>query len=449
LISTPVKVDLPRIAIIGRPNVGKSTLYNRLIGRRKAITDPTPGVTRDAIEAELTLGKKRFILIDTGGFTTDTEGYNPVVSSKAIEVADSADLILLVIDVTDLQGEDRDFIERLRKYSDKIIFVVNKVDTAEKEQLVWNLYELGFTRITSVSAEHGRNVPKLKEEIIEFFHSTGFVQADAGPVAEPIRIAILGKPNTGKSTLTNVFLGEDKSIVSDMPGTTRDIIEGRFYENGDLFHVIDTAGIRRKSKVQENVEYYSVHRAIDSIRDCDVAILLIDSIDDISDQDKKIAAQVDKHGKGIILVLSKWDRLADVPNRLVAVKDRIRFLFPVLSFAPIVPISSHTGFGLEKLLAAVRMVYKELHTRVDTPRINKSLQLWIEQFSIKVKGKPIKIHYATQVSSHPQKFVCFVNREKALRGEYENYLKNKIRTEFGLEHVPISIEFRKNNKIEH
>jgi GTP-binding protein len=441
-----VKVDLPRIAIIGRPNVGKSTLFNRLLGRRKAITDPTPGVTRDAIESEVKIGKRKYILVDTGGVTTDTNGYNPAVSSKAIATAESADLILLVLDVHDVQGADRDFIEKLRRFSEKIVLVVNKVDTADKEQLVWNLFELGFERVVNVSAEHGRNIPRLKEEIENHFGRGTSVEPEPAIDTEVIRIAILGKPNTGKSTLANVFLGEERSLVSDMPGTTRDTVEGRFSHDGEMFYVIDTAGIRKKAKVKESVEYYSVNRAIDSILHCDVAILLIDSIDDISEQDKKIAAQIEKHGKGIILALSKWDRLKEVPNRLNAVTDRIRFLFPVLSFAPILPISSHTGFGLEKLLVTAKIIHKELRKRIDTPRLNKALESWVEQYSVKVKGRPVKLHYMTQVSSNPLRFVCFQSRDKGLRGEYENYLKNRIRSDFGLEHVPISVEFRINDK---
>ncbi len=260
------------------------------------------------------------------------------------------------------------------------------------------------------------------------------------------RIALLGMPNTGKSTLANAFLGEERSLVSDIPGTTRDTVEGSFRHKGDLFFVIDTAGIRKKTKVAENIEYYSVNRAIESILHCDVAILLIDSIEDISEQDKKIAAQIEKHGKGIILALSKWDRLEDVPNRLVAVTDRIRFLFPVLSFAPIIPISSHSGLGLEKLLSTAKMIRRELGKRVDTGRLNRALETWVEQFSVRVKGKPVKVHYATQVHADPVRFVCFISNDKGMRGEYENYLKNRIRKEFGFEHVPIAIEFRKNEK---
>jgi GTP-binding protein len=464
-----VKVDVPHIAIIGRPNVGKSTLYNRLIGKRKAITDPTPGVTRDALEAELEIGGKKFIIIDTGGLSTDVEGYGSIVTAKAISIAEKSDLILFVADVNQIDADDLEFMKKLRRFAKKIIFVANKVDTVGKENLVWNLFEYGFKNVIHVSAEHGRNIIRLKEEIEDFFidifkrpviepDSTG--QSDPDIVSganlrdnentvKPIRITILGKPNTGKSTLTNLLLGEEKSIVSDQPGTTRDTIEGRFYFKNDLYDVIDTAGIRRKTRVIDSVEYYSVHRAIESIESSDVAFLLIDSVEDISDQDKKIAALVGKQGKGIIIVLSKWDKLEAIGNRLNAVIDRIRFLFPVLSYAPIIPISSHTGFGIEKLLKTAKTIVGQLETRIDTSKLNKLLKSWVEQFSVQVNGKPIKVNYGTQVSINPVRFLFFVNKKTGFRADYESYLTNKIRSNFSLDMIPISLDFKVKEKTDY
>jgi GTP-binding protein len=303
LISTPIKVELPKIAIIGRPNVGKSTLFNCLLGKHRAITDPTPGVTRDSVETEWKVDGKPFVLIDTGGFTTTDGDYNRLVSSKSLAVARSADLILLIVDITEITQDDLAFIEKLRPFEEKLIFVVNKVDNEKRQQQIWNMYEFGFKRIIDISAVHGRNIDQLKQEILAFFK--GIVSEKIPVHHKKIRIAIVGKPNTGKSTMANYLLGEEKSIVSDIPGTTRDVVEGNFMFHDYFFQVLDTAGIRRKNKVKDSVEYYSVNRAIRGIKDADVVFLLIESTSDISEQDKKIAALVETSGRGIIIVLNK------------------------------------------------------------------------------------------------------------------------------------------------
>lgn len=440
MISSRIKTNLLRVVIIGRPNVGKSTLFNRLLHKRRAITDSTPGVTRDSLEVECIIKDRVFILVDTGGYTKETGGYSELVSEKSLDAARQADLILFLVDVNEVTGNDLEFIEQIRPFQKRTILVVNKVDNSEREQMAWNMYELGFSHVIQVSALHSKNIPVLEEEILAFIDKNPrTVKVESESI---VRLAILGKPNTGKSTLTNHLLGETRSLVSDVPGTTRDVIEGKFRYKGIIYQVLDTAGIRRKKKVKNPIEYYSVNRAIKSIKESDVVFLLIDITEEISEQDKKIASHVVKNGNGIIFVLSKWDLLKPVPNRLQAVKDKVRFLFPALGYVPILPVSVPNNAGIEELLATTLRVWKQLTTQVDTVTLNKLAKSWIEYYPYKTKGKEVKIRYATQKSINPVKFIVFLNRKKGVRREFKNYIKNRIKSDLKMEMIPVDIEFR-------
>jgi GTP-binding protein len=432
-------VTVPKVAILGAPNVGKSTLFNRLLGRRRTITDSTPGVTRDPVSARCEFGGTCFELIDTGGYQARSgDDLSDIVSDRSFDSGRRADLILLVVDVTGIGSQDTHFIEKMRPFSDKIILVANKADNTERDGLVWNLYALGFKRIVGVSAAHGRNIDALKTEMrsfLEAVESTEIQEEDAA-----VKIAILGKPNTGKSTLLNYLLGEQRSIVSEKPGTTRDVIEGSFSHRGKSFVILDTAGIRRKGKVRDAVERYSVSRAIASIRECDVAFLLIDALSGLSLQDKKIASLIEREGKAVVLVINKWDLVEDVPNRLQAMEDRIHFLFPSLGFAPLKAVSAATGRGVEALLRESIRLKQQLERRVDTSDLNRALAGWIEETPPKDR---VKIRYATQVSTDPLVFVFFANRPDRLLDNYKRFLANRIRSELGFDSVPLRVEIRK------
>ncbi|MBN2737706.1 MAG: ribosome biogenesis GTPase Der [Spirochaetales bacterium] len=439
----PIKNSLPRIAVIGKPNVGKSTLFNRLLGRRRSITDPTPGVTRDSLEEMIEINGKPYVLVDTGGYSQNEEGFNKIVTQKSLSTAQAADMILLLLDVHDIDANDLHFLDLLRPYAEKIILVANKVDNDQQESNVWNLYQYGIEKVIGISAAHGRNLIQLKNEITFFL-------ADKGGEAHQesdriIKIAIMGKPNTGKSTLTNFLMGEEKSIVSDIPGTTRDTIEGHFDYKNYEFQILDTAGIRRKGKVKEDVEYYSVNRAIKTLDEASLVFLMVDSLDEISDQDKKIASLAVKKGRGMILVLNKWDLRGAKPNEFEAVKDKTRFLFPHINFAPILPVSAKTGDGVDALLKASIQVFQQLSKRIETNDLNKKIQLWTENYTLRIKGKSVKIRYGTQVSVNPLKFIFFLNRAQGVRKEYESYMKNRIREDLGFDKVPFSVEFRSNS----
>jgi GTP-binding protein len=436
--------NVPKIVVVGRPNVGKSTLFNRMVGKRRAITDPMPGVTRDAVRARALIDGHPVELIDTGGYRVDARDIDLLVSGKSLELIGQADLIILMCDVEDFNAEDESFIEHLRPHADRVILVVNKVDNPQREQALWNFHSLGFEHVVGMSATHGIGIDLLEEKIIELLDFDSFSGMEEAPPR--IRVAVLGKPNTGKSTLSNRLVGTEASIVSEVPGTTRDVIEGSFSYMGSLYQIMDTAGIRKKKKVNESVEYYSVNRAFKTIEESDVIFLMVDAAEGLTEQDKKIAAQAVKRGRGIILVLNKWDLVEKQPNIQQAVKDRTRFVFPILSFAPLVPISAVTGEGVDKLLNAAYRVWKQLTKRVNTPVINEFIRGLTEKYPPPRDSRGHhKIFYATQVESHPVKFVLFVNRKQGFPKAYVQYIVNNIRKDLGFGEIPISVELRERS----
>ena len=481
-----------RIAIVGRPNVGKSTLFNRLAGRRQAITDATPGVTRDPIAAPSRYDG-RLLLIDTGGVAGAAEGLDRIVSDRAIESVRSADLTLFVVSVEEITGDDQALAETLRPFADRTVLVVNKVDTEDREAAVAGFAELGFPRIVAVSAAHGAGVRTLQDTIaaelsrlapdgaarpatapgeatlpedataaerttatdresagidaesVDSGDATDHAGPDTDATADAanVRLAIVGRPNTGKSTLMNRLVGAERSIVSDIPGTTRDVVEASFAYRDTEIHLADTAGLRRRSRVNEPVEYYSTTRAVDAIESSDVAILLVDAAEGLTDQDKKIAAVSVKRRTGVVIGLNKWDKFEQVPNRLQAMTDRIRFQFPVLGYAPVVALSAANGEGVDDLLDAVVKVARQRLMRIDTPALNKSLATWTKAYAPSRKGREIKIRYGTQLPGPGPAFVFFAGGPRGMDGEYRSYLANRIRESYGFSAVPVQVEIRR------
>ncbi len=442
LILSLNKKMLPIVAIAGRPNVGKSTLFNRLIKKRKAITASTPGVTRDPVEAEYILNGRKILLVDTGGYKIEKEALDSLVVGRSLSVIKEADVLILLMDINEITPEDDFFIEELRPYSEKIILAVNKVDNIKREYNLWNYYSFGFSSVIGISAEHGLNCGELEDEVAKRIESIEIKEIDVDKKPD-INLAILGKPNTGKSTLTNHLTGSMNSIVSEIPGTTRDVIEGGFEYNDNFFRILDTAGIRRKNKVEQDVEYYSVNRAIKSISESDIVFIVIDCLESVTEQEKKIASLVIKKGKGIIFVLNKWDKLRNIQNQNQAIIDRIRFVFPVLHFVPIIPISALKGTGVKELLDMALIEWKQLNMRIDTSELNKKLKDWVEQYSPPRSSRTFyKTRYITQTGVTPVVFVLFVNRIKGFPRGYKRYLSNKIREEFNFKYVPFKIELR-------
>ena len=449
-------MKLPVVALAGRPNVGKSTLFNRLLHKRRAITDPTPGVTRDPVAAETVIRDVKLRLIDTGGFKLERDdspegALEAVVVERTLEVLKESELIVLILDVSEITPEDEEFIELLRPYQKKMIPVVNKCEGGRRESDAWNLLSYGFEKIIMVSAEHGDNVGDLEDEIarrLARYAQTEEAGGDSDNTSETvIRIALLGKPNTGKSTLSNRLTASSSSIVSEIPGTTRDVVEGTFVWKNSRFMVLDTAGIRRKTKVSENIEYYSVNRAIKTIDDSDIVFLIMDAEESLTDQDKKIASLAHDKGRGIILVLNKWDTMPQIKNTFQAAEDRIRFLFGKMEYAPVIGISALDGNNVDKLLDTAVRMYRQLNRRIETSELNQALEKWLEEYPPPVgKQTRFKVKYAVQVSANPVRFVFFVSRKQAVTEPYVAYLRNRIRQTLGFSQIPVEIELRSSSR---
>jgi GTP-binding protein len=448
-------VSIPKVVLAGRPNVGKSTLFNRLLHRRRAITDPTPGVTRDPVVQDTFIAGKPVRLVDTGGFRLDRESgpdrkdspdtLDDLVVEKTLASLEDADLILLIMEAGELTPEDEEFITLLRPYQDRLMAVVNKTEGGRRENESWNILAYGFDKVWMISAEHGDNVGDLEEAVVKRldFSKVG-IEEEA---RRPIRIALVGKPNTGKSTLSNRLTASSASIVSDIPGTTRDVVEGFFTYKNRGFQVLDTAGIRRKSKVTENIEYYSVNRAIKTMDEADVVFLLIDAQEGLSDQDKKIAALADERGRGIILILNKWDTMPRIKNTFEAVRDRIRFLFGKLEFAPVIPVSAKDGEGVEELLNTALRIYAQLNRHTETGPLNQALERWLEEYPPPMGPRTrFKLKYAVQTSDNPVRFVFFASRPQAVGEAYVSYLRNRIRRDLGYSMIPLGIEIRSSGR---
>jgi len=439
--------NLPAVVLAGRPNVGKSTLFNRLLHRRRAITDPTPGVTRDPIEENAFIAGKPLTLIDTGGFKLEREntGLDSLVVERTLEIIEKADLIVLLLEAGELTAEDEEFIALLRPRWSKLIAAVNKTEGGRREAEAWNVLQYGFEELLFISAEHGDNIAELETAIVSRLDFSAVEQEINEE--ETIALALLGKPNTGKSTLSNRLTATASSIVSTVPGTTRDVVEGEFRYKNKNFRVLDTAGIRRKSKVTENIEYYSVNRAVKTLDKADIVFLLIDAQEGLTEQDKKIAALACDKGRGIIFALNKWDTMPQVKNTLTAVKDKIHFFFGQMVYAPIIPVCSLDGTGVDELLAAAIRIHGQLKRRTDTAALNRALSAWLEEYPPPQGPRTrFKVKYAVQVSANPVKFVFFVSRPAAVSESYQSYLCNKIRKDLGYSLIPIQIEIRPSRR---
>jgi GTP-binding protein len=433
--------NLPTVVLAGRPNVGKSTLFNRLLHKRRAITDPTPGVTRDPVAADCFIGRKPLKLIDTGGFKlAGYEGIDKLVVKKTLETIKKANLVILLFEAGEITSEDEEFISLLRPYKSRLIAAVNKTEGGRLQADAWNILAFGFEKVFMISAEHGDNIGELEQEIIK---RLDFTKVEEAEEQLSIRVALLGKPNTGKSTLSNRLTSSNSSIVSEIPGTTRDTVEGSFHWKSYDFVILDTAGIRRKSKVTENIEYYSVNRAIKSINEADVVVLMIDAAEGLSEQDKKIAALAHDKGRGIIITLNKWDTMPQLKNTYKSASDKIHFQFGQMEYAPVIPVSAKDGTGVDKLLNTVIKMYEQLNIFIGTAQLNQALESWLKEYPPPAGPQTrFKIKYAVQKSSNPVHFIFFASRSHAVSEAYISYLRNKIRKDLGFSLIPVLVEVK-------
>ncbi len=443
--------NLPLVVIAGRPNVGKSTLFNRFLKKRLAITDPTPGVTRDPVESTAFIAGKPVHLMDTGGFKLDREigtreaEMDELVVEKTLAMLKKADLIVFLLESGRITGEDEEFMHILRPYWNKVITAVNKCEGGNNEENAYNYYQYGFNELMFISADHGDRIPELSKAIVSRLDFSGVTEGNADD--RPIKIAIMGKPNTGKSTLSNRLTQTQNSIVSDYAGTTRDVVEGSFRFNGRDFEVLDTAGIRRKAKVHENVEYYSVNRAIKTLDECDIVFLMIDAQEGLADQDKKICSLAYERGRGIIFVLNKWDTQDQSKKTLKDTVEWIKIMFGQMNYAPVLPLSAMYGDGIKELMETTIKLYKQLTHKVGTSALNAALQDWLFHYPPPAsKSIHFKIRYMTQTSSNPVSFRIFATAPDNVPGSYVTYLKNRIRQDLGFDQIPIQLEMKASRK---
>ena len=428
--------------------MGKSTLFNRLTGTRRAITDPTPGVTRDLMTETWILCGHAVSLTDSGGVRLEKGVFDELVSRKSLSLPEEADAVVFLMDCTEVTPEDRHLVDALRPYSDKVVLAVNKIDDVTREPLLWNFFSFGYQRVVGISSAHGSGIDKLEETLAGMLDLEEEEYSDTEE-KHGIKLAVLGKPNTGKSTLVNLLTGKEVSIVSPVAGTTRDVVKGDFEYRGTLFTVLDTAGIRRKAKVEDDVEYYSVNRAIKTIDEADAVLLMIDAVQGLAEQDKKIASLIVRRGKGVVIVMNKKDLLSGVGNEQQAVEDRVRFLFPVLGFAPLCFISAEKAEGITEMLDTVFSVRAQLENRVDTAVLNNKLKAWSEAYQIPRSADGyFKIFYGTQVQSDPVRFLFFVNRRKGFPQGYVQYLKNCVRRDLGFSMIPVEVNLRERARSE-
>jgi GTP-binding protein len=442
--------NLPLVVIAGRPNVGKSTLFNRFMQRRLAIVDPTPGVTRDPVENTAFICGKPVRLLDTGGYKleriqgTMEAALDEMVVQKTLESLQKADLIILLLESGQITGEDQEFIKTLRPYWNKVIAAVNKTEGGREEGQAWNFLQSGFPELLFISAKHGDHIPELAKTITDHLN---FSAVEEGEEKHPIRIAIMGKPNTGKSTLSNRLTHSNSSITSNYAGTTRDVVESSFTYNGTEFKVLDTAGIRRKAKVKENVEYYSVNRAIKTIDQADIVFLLIDAQDGLADQDKKICSLAFEKGCGIIFVLNKWDTQQKDRKTLKDAEENLRIMFGHMQFAPIIAVSALEGKGIKQLLETTLELYAQLTRKIDTASLNMALKEWLAKYPPPAsRTMHFSIKYIVQTSINPVSFLIFATKPDVVPASYEAFLKNRIREDLGFDKIPVQLEIKASRK---
>ena len=433
---------IPLISIVGRPNVGKSTLFNRLIGKRKSIVFSEPGVTRDLIQESFSIGRKKYNLIDSGGFDNLKDTYPILIKKNILKAIKSSDLLIFLLDgEAGLQKEDREILKIIRKAKKQFIAVINKIDDKVSKDNLSDFYKLGIKDFVEISAEHNRNISKLIEEIEEFYINLPEVE---NSLNEKIpKISIVGKPNAGKSTLINSLSKQNVSIVSEQPGTTRDTIDVIISNKNKKYSFIDTAGLRKKSRISDNVEYYSTSRAIKSIEESNIVILIIDSQYGPTSQDSKICSLIKKNNKGLIIAINKSDLIPSEIKDEKVISEAILNKLTEVNYAHTILISALNSKNVNKIYTLIDEINDSLNKKVNTNKLNKYLKSLIDKSTAPVnRGRRLKFYYATQTNSDTPSFVLFSNFAKKIPNTYRRFIERAIRNEFSFKGTSIKISFR-------
>jgi len=432
----------PIIAIVGRPNVGKSTLFNRIARRKKAIVGDEPGITRDRNYAEAEWNGGVFLLIDTGGFEPGVNDEVALHIHQQVQLAiEEADLIIFLVDGKEgLTSTDIEIAKRLREVNKPVLHVINKIDGERQEEKMYDFYRIGVENLYSISAQHGRGVGDLLDEALNLLPPSSEIRYNESLV----KIAVLGRPNVGKSSLVNRILGNERVIVSEKPGTTRDAIDTPLKIGEKEYLLIDTAGIRRKGRISRQLEKYSVVEALKSIDRCDVAVILIDAKEGITEQDAKIAGLAHDKGRASVLVVNKWDLIEKDSYTIYKYTEDIRYNLKFIRYAPIIFVSALTGQRALKIIDLVDRVAEQYQRRVPTSELNRVFEeVILSNPPPMYRNKELKLYYITQVSIKPPAFVIFVNYPEGIHFSYERYIVNKIRENFEFDGTPVRVFFRK------
>lgn len=440
-------VELPMVAIVGRPNVGKSTLFNRLNRARRAIVDDLPGVTRDRNYNEVAWRRHRFILVDTGGFEADEQrGLKGRIREQSLLAVEEADVILFLLDgKAGLNPLDAVAIELLRRVQKPVFYVVNKLDTAPKENQLFDFYDLGVADLFPLSAEHGLGLSELMQAVVEALPEPS--KSEGGGGAERLRISVIGRPNVGKSTLVNGLLGYDRSLVDSQPGTTRDALSSVFEWRGIHYELVDTAGIRRKARIVQRVERFSVVHALRSADRGDVLVYLLDGFEGVTDQDAQVLAYAFQRGKGLVIGINKWDLVPDDHVSLQKYQKFVQRKLAFVSFAPIVKLSALNGIGIEGLMNAIQQVCEQQRLWVKTPVLNRVVREVVQQHTPPhYRGHEVKAYYAAQTAVQPPTFTLFVNYPAGIGVSYQRYLVSAMREALGLECSPVRLVIRERRE---
>ena len=435
---------IPTVALVGRPNVGKSTLFNRLAGKNKAIIEDTPGVTRDRIYGISTYNDYKFNVIDTGGIDLGDDKFNKEIKMQAELAINEADVVIFITDGKEgITSSDLAVGDILRRSNKKVIVAINKVDTKKSNDNVYDFYELGFDYYIPISGSHNIGISNLLDEVTKDFNKI----EDNEYSSDTLKFCVIGRPNVGKSSLVNAILNEERVIVSDTPGTTRDTVDTEFTYEKEKFVVIDTAGMRKKGKIYEQIEKYSLIRSMKAIDRSDVCLVVVNAEEGVIEHDKHIASYALEAGKALVLVVNKWDTIDDKDKGIKEFTNKLRAEFQFLSYVPIVFLSAKTKKRLHTLMPEVIKVFNNTRKEVKTSILNDVIT---DAVSLKAppsyKGKRLKIYFTSQTGTTPPKFTFHVNNKNLVHFSYERYLENKIRENFDFEGTPIILQFKNRSE---